>query len=265
MKTSALASLSLLSVMVMSPALAHNNECDIELSGHIQYQPGFLTVEMEDGGTLTIDAAHTLTINHEPISLNSEQLKWVGQYYDNIDMAIPMTLSIASEGLDLANVAVTEVFGELLGEDNGLTQDFGELFTSLEEKLAHSFYDENGIIYIDSTKFDEPGWFDESWEAEFESQIESLVSESMGRLLIAIGTQMLWDGGDMSEFEAKMERFGESLEHRMEAQADALEEKADALCDVLEEADYAETKMQKSIPGLSELNLLDMDSHSMKM
>ena len=67
------------------------------------------------------------------------------------------------------------------------------------------------------------------------------------------------------EFEAKMERFGESLEHRMEAQADALEEKADALCDVLEEADYAETKMQKSIPGLSELNLLDMDSHSMKM
>ncbi|HAU25947.1 MAG TPA: hypothetical protein DCW49_01015, partial [Alteromonas australica] len=143
MKTSALASLSLLSVMVMSPALAHNNECDIELSGHIQYQPGFLTVEMEDGGTLTIDAAHTLTINHEPISLNGEQQKWVGQYYDNIDMAIPMTLSIASEGLDLANVAVTEVFGELLGEDNGLTQDFGELFTSLEEKLAHSFYDEN--------------------------------------------------------------------------------------------------------------------------
>lgn len=87
----------------------------------------------------------------------------------------------------------------------------------------------------------------------------------MGRLLIAIGTQMLWDGGDMSEFEAKMERFGESLEHRMEAQAGALEEKADALCDVLQEADYAETKMQKSIPGLSELNLLDMDRHSMKM
>ena len=143
--------------------------------------------------------------------------------------------------------------------------DFRELFDSLDAKLNTSFYDEAGNIRVDSTKFDEPGWFDESWEAEFESQIESLVSESMGRLLIAIGTQMLWDGGDMSEFEAKMERFGESLEHRMEAQADALEEKADALCDVLEEADYAETKMQKSIPGLSELNLLDMDSHSMKM
>jgi hypothetical protein len=72
---------------------------------------------------------------------------------------------------------------------------------------------------------------------------------------------MLWEGGDMSEFEQKMERWGEDLEHRLESQAAALEEKGDALCEVLKKADYAEGKMQASISGLDDLNLLDIDHH----
>ena len=72
---------------------------------------------------------------------------------------------------------------------------------------------------------------------------------------------MLWEGGDMSEFEQKMERWGEDLEYRVESQAAALEEKGDALCKVLKKADYAEGKMQASISGLDDLNLLDLDHH----
>ena len=70
---------------------------------------------------------------------------------------------------------------------------------------------------------------------------------------------MLWEGVDMSEFEQKMERWGEDLEYRLESQAAALEEKGDALCKVLKKADYAEGKMQASISGLGDLNLLDID------
>jgi len=88
----------------------------------------------------------------------------------------------------------------------------------------------------------------------------------MGRILIAIGTQMLWEGGDMSEFEQKMERWGEDLEYRLESQAASLEEKGEALCEVLKKADYAEGKMQASIKGLNRLNLLDIETDAeMKM
>ena len=265
-----LLSVSITSALISGQALAHDknfqtNSCDMELDGHIQYYQGDLTVTMDNGSVMSIDAQHNMTVNGEAVSLNREQKKWVGEYYDNIDMAIPMTLNIASEGLEIANVAVTEVFTELLGGDQ-MGDDFRELFNSLDAKLNTSFYDEAGNIRVDSTKFDEPGWFDESWEQEFETQIESLISESIGRILIAVGTQMLWEGGDMSEFEEKMERWGEDLEYRLESQAAALEEKGDALCKVLKQADYAEGKMQASIAGLEELNLLDIDGHAeMKM
>ena len=258
-----LLSVALTSALMSGHAFAHdssfqNNSCDMELDGHIQYYQGDLTVQMDNGLVMTIDSHHNMTINGESVSLDSEQQRWVSEYYNNIDIAIPMTLNIASEGLQIANVAVTEVFTELLGGDQ-MGDDFRELFDSLETKLNTSFYDDAGNIRVDSTKFDEPGWFDESWEQEFEAQIESLISESMGRILIAVGTQMLWEGGDMSEFEQKMERWGEDLEYRLESQAAALEEKGDALCKVLKKADYAEGKMQASISGLGDLNLLDID------
>ena len=258
-----LLSVALTSALMSGHAFAHdssfqNNSCDMELDGHIQYYQGDLTVQMDNGLVMTIDSHHNMTIDGESVSLDSEQQRWVSEYYNNIDIAIPMTLNIASEGLQIANVAVTEVFTELLGGDQ-TGDDFRELFDSLETKLNTSFYEDAGNIRVDSTKFDEPGWFDESWEQEFEAQIESLISESMGRILIAVGTQMLWEGGDMSEFEQKMERWGEDLEYRLESQAAALEEKGDALCKVLKKADYAEGKMQASISGLDDLNLLDID------
>ncbi|WP_334060327.1 DUF2884 family protein [Alteromonas sp. S005] len=262
MSNKLLLSVAVTSALISGHAFAHdtsfqNNSCDMELDGHIQYYQGDLTVQMDNGSVMTIDAQHNMTINGESVSLDSEQQRWVSEYYNNIDIAIPMTLTIASEGLQIANVAVTEVFTELLGGDQ-MSDDFNELFNSLETKLNTSFYDDAGNIRVDSTKFDEPGWFDESWEQEFETQIESLISESMGRILIAVGTQMLWEGGDMSEFEQKMERWGEDLEYRLESQAASLEEKGDALCKVLKKADYAEGKMQASISGLDDLNLLDI-------
>ncbi|MDY6977505.1 MAG: DUF2884 family protein [Pseudomonadota bacterium] len=263
MSNKLLLSVAITSALISGHAFAHdtsfqNNSCDMELDGHIQYYQGDLTVQMHNGSVMTIDAQHNMTINGESVSLDREQQRWVSEYYNNIDIAIPMTLTIASEGLQIANVAVTEVFTELLGGDQ-MGDDFNELFNSLETKLNTSFYDDVGNIRVDSTKFDEPGWFDESWEQEFETQIESLISESMGRILIAVGTQMLWEGGDMSEFEQKMERWGEDLEYRLESQAASLEEKGEALCKVLKKADYAEGKMQASISGLDDLNLLDID------
>lgn len=263
MSNKLLLSVAVTSALISGHAFAHdtsfqNNSCDMELDGHIQYYQGDLTVQMDNGSVMTIDAQHNMTINGESVSLDREQQRWVSEYYNNIDIAIPMTLTIASEGLQIANVAVTEVFTELLGGDQ-MGDDFNELFNSLETKLNTSFYDDAGNIRVDSTKFDEPGWFDESWEQEFETQIESLISESMGRILIAVGTQMLWEGGDMSEFEQKMERWGEDLKYRLESQAASLEEKGEALCKVLKKADYAEGKMQASISGLDDLNLLDID------
>ena len=79
---------------------------------------------------------------------------------------------------------------------------------------------------------------------------------------MAIGRQMLFEDGDMDAFASRMENFGEMIEQRVEGEADALESKAEALCTVLAKADYAESRMQKNIAGLSGLDLLETTGKS---
>lgn len=268
MKTRTTLSLVAAGLLMSGTAAAHtefNGHCDVELDGNIQYYKGVLTVEMNNGSSMTITDDYTLTINGESVSLDREQQRWVEDYYNHIDTAIPMTLNIAAEGLEIASTAVGEVFGELLGADDEMVMEFEDLFAGLSEEMKTRFYDAQGNIRVDSTEFNQPGWFDNAWENEFEQRIESLVSQSVGRIMVAIGTEMMFGNGDMAAFEQKMERFGERIENRVEAQAEALEGKADALCAVLAKADYAENQMQQHINGLDGLNLFEMKNGALKM
>lgn len=263
-----LIAMSLAAALSAGQALAHDsdhNDCNVELDGKVQYYKGLLTVEMNNGSTMTITPDHVLSVNGEEMSLSREQQDWVNDYYDHIDAAIPMTLQIAHEGLDIASVAVTEAFGELLGHDDDTVAEFRDMFADVSESMNTKFYDASGNVKIDSANFSDDGWFDEAWEDEFEDKIESLVTQSMGRILVSVGTEMMFSGGDMEEFEQRMENFGASIESRVEKQAEALEVKADALCQVLAKADYAENKMQETIPGLDGLNVLSVDGNALKM
>ena len=132
MKAKQLLPLAITTALFAPAAFAHDTSCDMELEGNIQYHHGLLTVDMNNGGSFSIDETHTLTINGERANLDHDQQAWVSTYYDNIDTAIPMTLNIASEGLAIASLAVTEVFGELLGADSGITDDFDTLFLGLD-------------------------------------------------------------------------------------------------------------------------------------
>ncbi|MEW9799620.1 DUF2884 family protein [Alteromonas sp. CYL-A6] len=255
---------SLIGLSVASQALAHDN-CNINLDGNVEYHKGLLTVDMENGSVMTISQDHTLTINNQVQSLNAEQQRWVSQYYQHVDEAIPMSLSIAADGIALASTTINDVFSELFGADNDVTMEFDDLFTEMSEEMDRAFYDADGNIRISTRELEENEWLEGGWESQFEQRMESAISQSMGKILIALGTQMLWEGGDMAAFEEKMERFGDTIEQRVEAQALQLEDKAEQLCAVLAKAEEAENEMQRTIPGLEDLDMMDINYRPSKM
>jgi hypothetical protein len=91
-----------------------------------------------------------------------------------------------------------------------------------------------------------------------------LVTDSIGHLMVAIGTQLIFSDGDMGELEQKMERFGEQMEQKVEYQATALEEKTDALCTTLAKVDFVETKLQQ-IKQLSGLDVIQVHDQPQRM
>ncbi len=244
------------------PAFA--NQCNVELNGNMQLENNVLVVTLDNDTRLTIDQDKTLYVDGIALTLDTQQQGWVDNYYDGINQAAPQAAAIATDAVALASTALNEVFTELLGSDNTALADLADKLRNLDQQIQYNFYADNGNIRLHSESFENGGFFGEQWEAQFEEAIEDLVTDSIGHLMVAIGTQLIFNGGDMHEFEQKMERFGEQMEQKVEYQAEALEKKSEELCSTLAQVDYAETQLQQ-ISQLAELDIIQVYDQPQRM
>ena len=244
-----------------SSAMAH--QCDINVDGHLQLENSVLTITTEQKDKITIDENKSLFVNGQSIYLDAEQQQWVDDYYDGINNAVPQVADIAVEGISLASEAISHVFGELLGHNNSAVDDLTAKLDEMNQQIQYNFYANDGSIRLDSNEFENGNFFGEQWENEFEEAVEELVFSSMGRLMIAIGSEMVMSGGDMSSFEERMENFAADIEEKVEFRGEELERKADQLCAQLVNVDVAENALQSSVDELHALNILKVnDQHN---
>ncbi|WP_018983760.1 DUF2884 family protein [Salinimonas chungwhensis] len=254
-----------LSTLLSTTAMAHDNECNVDIQGNLEYNDKLITVEMDNGRIMKISPDNTLTLDGQTVLLNDDQQDDVEDYREAIDEAVPMTVNLVSDSIELAGTAVGEVFGKLLGPDDSMVTDFKATLSDMRSEMENHFYTDNGSIRVTKNDFDGDGWFDSTWESKFEERIEDMVTEATGKLLVAIGSQIMSGDGDMDDFETRMENFAENLEEQLESKAETIEDQAETLCRVLREADKAEGRMQASIPGLEELDLLNIKYDSDRM
>jgi hypothetical protein len=245
-------------------ALDSNSKCNVDLNGNMQLENNILAVTLDNNTRMTIDQDKVLYVDGTALTLNTQQQRWVDNYYDGINQAVPQAATIATDAVALASTALNEVFTELLGSDNAALAELSEKLRNLDQQIQYNFYADNGAIRLHAESFENGEFFGEQWESHFEEAIQDLVTDSIGHLMVAMGTQLIFSDGDMSEFEQKMERFGEQMEQKVEYQATALEEKTEALCSTLAQVDFAETQLQK-IKQLASLDVIQLHDQPRRM
>lgn len=248
---------------ISGSALAH--QCELDFDGKMKLENKTLTITTEDADKIKINQRHQVFVNNQQITLNSEQQRWATEYYQGITAAAPKVADIAMEGISIATTAVNQVFGELLGQDHKVLSELNEKLEKISHDVEYSFYAEDGNIRIDADSEEEGNVFGPEWGQEFEQSIEELVVSSMGSIMVAVGTEMLFNGGDMSQFEQKMENFADNIEQNVELRGEALEQKADELCIELAAVAYAENKLQETIPALNKLDVLNVYNDNQAM
>jgi hypothetical protein len=253
--------LLLTSLLLINVNYAMANQCEIEFEGSLQLENRVLTIITEDNKEVVIQENNQLLVNGKQIDLSAEQQSLVSAYYAGIYAAAPQAARIASDAVHLASLTINEVFTELLGNDNAAIADLTLKLDELSEHINANFYAENGEIRLHSVDFEDGNFLSNEWEEEFEATIEEVVSNSIGRLMLSIGTQLLFGDGDMDAFEAKMENFGQDIEQKIEYQASGLEARANALCLGLAQVDTLESQLQNTIPELADLNILQVKAH----
>jgi hypothetical protein len=261
--------LLLVSALICTPAaIAHNNddsgisfssdECNVEFKNDVRISPSELTVLTANNRIMQYTTNGELTVNGELVALNLGQREALNHYSDSLRTQLPEVANIALEGVKIAGVALNEV-GNAFNID-GL-ENMSELMDDIKVQVEKTFY-QQGTFVMGQQSFNQ---FAENFEQQFEQQIEtaveSAVMQSMGSILVAVGSELLGSGGDMDAFEQRMENMGTQIEEKVALHASALEERANALCDNFADIAKQEVQLVMQIPQLQGYELFTIKQH----
>lgn len=247
---------TIMTTLASGTVLAHDSSCNVELDTGFSINKSTIAfLDKHDEAIYKIIDNDVLIVSGEQIELNDSQQQLVHDYSTSIRAMVPEIKTIAIEGVDLAVEGVNLAFNELLGEGNDIATELTHELSLVREEVSTKFSEEHGFT-IGENGINDGEFFGEEFEERIESVVEKAIMNSMGTLLVAVGQEMLFSGGDTDAFETRMENFGEDIEHQMEARAEKIEEKAEALCEAALEIDRLEEQMKLNIEELSTINVI---------
>ncbi|TWX73388.1 DUF2884 family protein [Colwellia sp. C1TZA3] len=247
-------------IMASSTSYGHDNSfssesCHVDLNGGINIKAKEITFSKDKLPLYSITSNDTLLINGEEIALTAHQQSLLHNYSTHIRNVVPEVKSIALGAIDLAIDGVNLAFNELLGEGNKASAELTTQLTSIRGEVDAEFTRHENF-YIDEEGFSGKDFFGENFEQKIESAVESTIKNALGSLMIAVGQEMLFSGGDMNAFESKMENFGELIEHEMETRSARLEKRGEALCRSIIVIDKMEEQLKESIDEITDYDLI---------
>lgn len=236
-------------------------QCSVNFNYGVIIDPNHIRM-IEDGKTVVqINGENQLFVEGQEIELSYEQQQLISQFSLGIRVQVPEIVSIAIEGVDIGLKAVNKAIGSLTGENSASQQKIQTKFDELKWRIRTRFNQSANNYYIAPQDFAD---FDDIFTGEFEQEIEEIISDSIGTILLAVGEAMISDttntsGGEqrLSTFDERMETMGKDLELEISASANALEKKAEKFCLKLSELDDIESKIHHLIKPLNQFNLIE--------
>jgi hypothetical protein len=239
----------------------HSNQCDINLNGEIRFSEKTLTVKTKTDDEVKITDSYLVYLNGEKLIISSEQTTWVKEYYDSVEQSIPQAMTVAAEGIKIANYAVSEVLRGFLGDESKVASQLEIRLDDLYGKLKNHVYQNPGSLTFDSAKLENELGLGPDFEKEVDIIVSDVMENAMGEFLVQMGRSMLNGEGSMESFEQRMEKMGKDIETKVEGRAKNIEQEAKKLCEMLTTIDDSESKVQ-TIKGLGNVDIVTKNKNA---
>ena len=236
-----------------TPAMAkmslNDQNCNVTLNYDVTVEPKSLKVSEKGAEKYRVEVGQ-LFVEGKAVNLNAKQQKLLTQYSDEVSRQVPEVIDLVGEVVNVATQAVSMALTPLLGDAAGSQID--KLMAGIEKRVDTMAYQHGDKFFIGSTDAS----LEETFNDEFEQEMENIISNSIGSLMMSMGSQIMSaEGGSFEEkmntFATKMENVGKDIETQMESQSQALEARANKVCGDFEHLMVLEKQLRKEIPQLA--------------
>lgn len=258
MKTLSFATLSFLSTIALSATVQAGNfsnaSCETNINGEMSFANNVLLVKSDKQEDIVFSSNGDVSVNGKPVSLNNQQQQAAQHYFNNVEASIPIVVDITVEALSITNMALTEVFTGLLGENSEFPKVVSNKLSQVSKAIEDHVYQDQHSLTFNSAYMSEELGIDNGFEQEIEEIQEELMASFMGEMFMSLGKAMISGDSSFADLEKRMETLGDEIDTKANNLGKQLEQKAIDLCKKFEAIDQAENELQ----NVQELRHLDL-------
>ncbi|GGB60255.1 YggN family protein [Shewanella inventionis] len=240
-----------------TPAMAkmslNDEKCNVTLNYDVTVEP--TNLQVSDNGTekYRVELGQ-LYVDGKKITLDDKQQKLLTQYSEELSRQVPDVIDLVGDVVAIATQAVNMALTPILGDAAGTHID--KLMNGIQQRVDTMAYQQGDKFYLGSTEAS----IEKTFNEEFEQEIEQMVTNSMGALMMTLGGQIMSSEGGtfeekMNAFSQKMENVGSDIEKQLESQSQSLEARATKVCDDFAGLLVLENQARQAIPELAPFTL----------
>ncbi|RTE85579.1 MULTISPECIES: DUF2884 family protein [Gammaproteobacteria] len=242
------------SVVIGDTNLNVGQECKISVDHELHVSSEQVRL-IDDGHEMwRIDAQGDLYVEGVYSAQPDNIQEMLVDYKEGVERQTEAVVYVMGEALEITSEALVSVFSEMFSADHRIVQRIEDLHDTLEVEFDSVVYQENGETIVRGQELES---FGDRLGDTIEQEVEEIVSSSVGSLLVMVGRELIKGGGDMSDFEQRMENMGADLEARIEERTVRIEERADQMCDEIIVLNQIESELAMHIPVIANYPLFE--------
>ncbi|QIR15173.1 YggN family protein [Shewanella aestuarii] len=237
----------------LTPATAkmsfNDQSCNVTLNYDVTVEPKSLKVSENGDEKYRIEMGK-LFVEGKQVALTAEQQALLTQYTDEVSRQVPEVIDLVGDVVGMATQAVSMALTPLFGDSAGSQID--KLMAAIQQRVDSMAYQQGDLFYLGSTESS----LEETFNEEFEQEMEQMISNSLGSIMMTMGSHIMSsEGGSfedkMNAFASKMENVGKDIELQMESQSQEIESRAIEICGDFEQLMVLENKVRQQIPQIA--------------
>lgn len=243
-------------VMMSQITVNPTQQCQVNFAHDLVVSEHELVVIHQHGEQWHFNPAGELFINQQIQTLDDESRDLLTHYQSGVYQQAELLDAVMTEAVDITRYALTLSFAEMFSPDHKVVQQIERLADGIDAELQSVVRFEDNTYYIYGSRLDQ---FGERLSQTLDNEIENIVNESMGSMLMVIGRALVSGNGSienrMAQFEQRMEAMAATLETEVEGRAARLEQAAESMCEQMAELQSIEQQLQQKSVHFAKLNL----------
>lgn len=226
-----------------------DERCDVSLNYDVKVEPKKLVMSEKGAEKYRIEV-DKLYVEGKQVDLTDKQKKLVTQYAEEVSIQVPEVIELINESVSLASKAVGMALTPLMGDAAGTK--FDQMMVGIQKRVDTIAYKQGDSFYLAATEESMQNTFND----EFSQEMEQIVQNSIGTIMMTLGSQIMSADGDsfetkMDALSKKMDNLGQDIEQQIQSESKGLEARADRLCDRFENLLVLENQLRQEVPELA--------------